>query len=181
MKQLKLIGKIAFYVFFAAVLLLVIGLAMAKFSNQVFFLGDRATVWILTDSMEDTIPAQSYIQIRKVDPDEIQVGDVITFYSDDPVLRGYLNTHRVVEISEDGATFITKGDAALSNDKYPARAEAVVGVYEKNLELLSVAGRIFQSPAGLICTFALLAAVTVFTLASGFSKKDKGGQGEKHP
>ena len=176
MKQLKLVGKIAFYVFFAAVLLLVIGLVAAKISNKVFFLGDRATVWILTDSMEDTIPAQSYIQIRKVDSSDIQVGDVITFYSDDPALSGHLNTHRVVEIAEDGATFITKGDANLAVDRYPARAEAVVGVYEKNLELLSMAGRIFQSPVGLFCTFALLVAITVFTFASGFSKKDKKSQ-----
>ena len=173
MKQIKLIGKIAFYVFFVAVLLLVVGLASAKISNKVFFLGNRATVWILTDSMEDTIPANSYIQIRKADPAEIQVGDVITFYSDDPTLRGYLNTHRVVEIAEDGATFITKGDANLVEDKYPVRAESVVGVYEKNLGALSAVGRIFQSPVGLLCVFVLLAVVTVFSFTSGFSKKGK--------
>ena len=173
MKQLKLIGKIAFYLFFAAVLLLVIGLAAARISNKVFFLGNRATVWIMTDSMEDSIPAQSYIRIRKADPPEIQVGDVITFYSDDPVLEGHLNTHRVVEIAEDGTTFITKGDANYINDKYPVRADAVVGVYEKNLPLLTSAGRVFQSPAGLVCVFALLAVVTIITFASGSSKKGK--------
>lgn len=176
MKQCKLIGKIVFYVFFAAVLLLVIGLAAAKISNKVFFLGNRATVWILTDSMEDSIPAKSYIAIRKADPSEIEVGDVITFYSDDPALRGYLNTHRVVEVSEDGATFITKGDANIANDKYPARAEAVVGVYEGNLTLLTSVGRIFQSPVGLFCMFGLLAVVTFLTFFFGSSKKGKKGQ-----
>lgn len=173
MKQLKIIGKFAFYIFFAVVLLLVIGLAVAKISNKVFFLGNRATVWIMTDSMEDSIPAKSYIRIRKVDPSEIQEGDVITFYSDDPALKGYLNTHRVVEIVEDGTAFITKGDANLANDRYPARAEAVVGVYEKNLPLLSSVGRVFQSPVGLFAVFALLAVITIVTFTGGFSKKDK--------
>lgn len=176
MKRLKLIGKIAFYVFFVAVLLLVLSMAVAKINNKVFFVGNRAAVWILTDSMEDSIPAKSYIQIRKVDPSEIQVGDVITFYSDDPILRGCLNTHRVVEIAEDGATFITKGDANFVNDVYPVRAESVVGVYEKKLVLLSSVGRMFQSPVGLICGFALLAAITVFSFAPGFSKKGKKNQ-----
>jgi signal peptidase len=171
MNKAKLFGKILFYIFFFAVLLLVVGLLFSKINNRVFFLGNRSTLWVMTDSMEDQIPARSYILIRKADPSEIQVGDVITYYSDDPVLQGHLNTHRVVEIQDGGRTFITKGDANLVNDKYPARADAVVGVYEKNLDFLSTLGRWFQSPMGLICIFALLAVVLLFTYCSDFMKK----------
>ena len=186
MKKAKLFGKILFYTFFFAVLLLVIGMVAAKMSNKVFYLFNRATVWVMTDSMEDQIPEQSYILIRKAEPSEIKKGDVITYYSDDPTLRGHLNTHRVVEVVDGGKSFITKGDANFTDDTYPARAEAVVGVYEKNLVLLSAVGRLFQSPVGLLCIFILLAFVIVFTFASDSLKpllkkraKEKGTQEEK--
>ena len=178
MKKAKLLGKILFYIFFFAVLLVVVGMLFSKINNRVFFLGNRATLWVMTDSMEDQIPAQSYILIRKADPSDIHVDEVITFYSDDPALQGHLNTHRVVEIQDDGR-FITKGDANLTNDSYPVRAEAVVGVYVKNLDFLTKAGRWFQSPAGLISIFVLLAVVTLFTYCSEPLKKLFGKKSEE--
>jgi signal peptidase len=170
-KKVKLIGKIIFYIIFGAVLLLVIGMFISKISNRVFFLGDRATIWVMTDSMEEAIPEQSYIRIRKVDPSEIKVGDVITFYSDDPALKGNLNTHRVVELAEDGRSFVTKGDHNVAVDKYPAKADAVVGVYEKNLSVMTVIGRFLQSKIALLCILVLLAALTVYSFAGDSLKK----------
>ena len=164
-KKAKLIGKISFYTVFVAVLILVIGMMFCKMSNRVFFVGGRSTVWVLTDSMEDTIPAQSYILIRKAQASDVREGDVITFYSDDPALQGHMNTHRVVEIADGGRTFITKGDNALSNDPYPVRAEAVVGIYERNLALLSVAGRFIQSPAGLLVILIVIALLIIYSFA----------------
>lgn len=173
-KGIKLFGKILFYTFFVAVLLLVVGMFISKISNRVFFIGNRATIWVMSDSMEDQIPEQSYIVIRKADAADVKVGEVITFYSDDPVLQGQLNTHRVVEISDDGSRyFTTKGDNNLVEDKYPVRAEAVVGVYEKNLELLSVAGRIFQSKIGLVVILVIMAALTFYSFGSDLFKKQK--------
>lgn len=172
-KGIKLFGKILFYTFFVAVLLLVVGMFISKISNRVFFIGNRATIWVMSDSMEDQIPEQSYIVIRKADAADVKVGEVITFYSDDPVLQGQLNTHRVVEISDDGRYFTTKGDNNLVEDKYPVRAEAVVGVYEKNLELLSVAGRIFQSKIGLVVILVIMAALTFYSFGSDLFKKQK--------
>lgn len=170
-KKAKLVGKILFYIVFAAVLLLVVGMAIAKVSNRVFFLGDRAAIWVMTDSMEDQIPEKSYIRIQKIDPGEIQVGDVITFYSDDPTIRGQLNTHRVVEIVDGGASFITKGDVNLTNDKYAVKADAVVGRYEKNLPVMSFVGRAFQSPIGLFCILILMAVLIFFSFAGDTLKK----------
>ena len=165
-KTVKLIGKILFYVVFVAVLLLVIGMAIAKMSNKVFFIGDRATIWVMTDSMEDTIPAQSYIQIRKVNASDIKKNDIITFYSDDPSLQGHLNTHRVVEVIDGGDKFVTMGDNTLAEDKYPARAEAVVGVYEKNLKGLTAIGRLFLSKSGLIIVLILITVLMAVSFMS---------------
>ena len=170
-KKVKLVGKILFYTVFVATLLLVVGMAISKMSNRVFFVANRSTIWVMTDSMEDQIPARSYIQIRKVEPSQVEVGDVITFYSDDPVLKGQLNTHRVIEIAEDGRSFITKGDDNPGNDKYPARADAVVGVYEKNLPALTIVGRAMQSRAGLICVLVLMTVLITVGFAGDSFKK----------
>ena len=172
-KGIKLFGKILFYIFFVAVLLLVVGMFISKISNRVFFVGNRATIWVMSDSMEEKIPEKSYIVIRKADAADVKVGEIITFYSDDPVLQGQLNTHRVVKISDDGRYFTTKGDNNLTEDKYPVRAEAVVGVYEKNLDWLSVAGRVFQSKIGLVVILVIMAALTLYSFASDLFKKQK--------
>ena len=170
-KKVKLIGKILFYTVFVAVFLLVIGMIISKMNNRVFFVANRSTIWVMTDSMEDQIPERSYIQIRKITPSEIQVGDIITFYSDDPMLKGQLNTHRVVEIAEDGKSYVTRGDNNIGDDKYPARADAVVGVYEKNLPLVSVVGRAVQSRTGLICIFVLMIVLITVSFAGDSFKK----------
>ena len=170
-KKLKLIGKIAFYTVFVVVLLLVIGMFISKISNRVFFVGDKATVWVMTDSMETQIPEQSYVLIQKVDPADIKENNIITFYSDDPSLKGNLNTHRVLEVSEDGKTFVTKGDKNIGPDQYPARADAVVGIYVKNLDTLSFFGRIIQSPIGLLLILILTAVLTFYSFCWDSLKK----------
>ncbi len=171
-KTVRLGGKIVFYIVFILIFLLVAGMMISKISNRVFFVGNRATIWVMTNSMEDQIPARSYILIRKVeDPAQIQAGDVITFYSDDPVLQGHLNTHRVVDITEDGSAFITKGDDNLGNDRYPARAESVVGIYEKNLTVLTAIGRVAQSKIGLLCIVILMVAWIAVSFAGDSLKK----------
>lgn len=164
-KKGKLFAKILFYIVFFAVLLLVIGMVISRVSNRLFFVLNRSTVWVVSDSMEDEIPERSYIQIRKADASEVEVGDVITFYSDDPALRGHLNTHRVVEILDGGKAFLTRGDNNLGNDQYPARAESVVGIYEKTMPVMTVAGRFFQSKIGFFCIILLTVLVSVVSLA----------------
>ena len=110
----------------------------------------------MTPSMEPTIPERSYILVEKADPDSIIVGDVIMFRSEDPALNGANNTHRVVEISEDKKSFTTKGDANTVADSEPAKAENVIGVYVKNLPVLSAVGRFLFSGIGMIITMTLI-------------------------
>lgn len=95
---------------------------------------------VATGSMEPTIPTNSLIIVRKTDPADVQVGDVICFYSTDPKIYGKPNTHRVVEIQKDGGelTFITKGDASVLQDTYPVLADSLVGVYLKHIQVSKV-------------------------------------------
>ena len=158
---LRLVSKIAFYSIFVIVLALVAMLFISKFTGKVFFVGNRTAVWILTDSMDDTIPPQTYILIEKADPSDVKKDDIITFYSDDPVLGGSLNTHRVLEVIDGGKEFVTKGDHNLAEDKYTAKGDKLVGVYVDDIPLLTALGRFFAKPYGLGVTIGLIILLSV--------------------
>ena len=84
---------------------------------------------VMTGSMEPEIREDSLLVVKKTPPEDIVPGDVISFFSPDPMLEGAVNTHRVVRIEkENGRTqFITKGDANVIEDTYPVDASALVG------------------------------------------------------
>lgn len=157
-KKIKRIFKRASDALLSLVILaLTLTIALSVYSkvtgNRVF---QTSVLWVLTDSMEDAIPARSYILVKAVDPRDIQVGDIITFYSRDPAIAGSLNSHRVVEILGDHEEFRTKGDNNLAADAYTVPASDVVARYVRNLPALTVFGRLFATTGGLIVTLLLI-------------------------
>ena len=86
---------------------------------------------VISGSMEPMIESGSYIIIKEVSPSSLQVGDVITFVSEEPAIYGMYNTHRIYDICKDTYTgetlYITKGDAYEETDAYPVTEEQIVG------------------------------------------------------
>lgn len=84
---------------------------------------------VMTGSMEPEIREDSLLVVKKIPPEEIAPGDVISFFSPDPMLEGAVNTHRVVRVEKENGRiqFITKGDANVIEDTYPVDASALVG------------------------------------------------------
>lgn len=84
---------------------------------------------VMTGSMEPEIREDSLLVVEKTPPEDIEPGDVISFFSPDPMLEGAVNTHRVVRIEKENGRirFITKGDANVIEDTYPTDASALVG------------------------------------------------------
>lgn len=120
-----------------ALLVCIIG---AKLRGEVPKIFGYSVMQIVSGSMEPDIPTGSYILIKEIPPEDVAVGDVITFFSDDPRIYGYPNTHRVVEapiMGEDGLVFVTQGDANDAHDPVPARADALIGVHVKTLSGLT--------------------------------------------
>ncbi len=106
---------------------------MAGQGKVPYIFGHRV-MQVISDSMRPTISAETCIVIEKVnDISEIQVGDVITFISEDPRIEGFHNTHRVNDIITDAETgeilFQTKGDAYETPDALLVSYEQVVGRY----------------------------------------------------
>lgn len=84
---------------------------------------------VVTGSMEPQIPVDSLILVKREEASDLQVGEVISFYSRDPSLLGEVNTHRIVEIHENegSLSFTTKGDANNIVDRYDTREEDLLG------------------------------------------------------
>lgn len=84
---------------------------------------------VMTGSMEPEIREDSLLLVQKTPPEDIAPGDVISFFSPDPMLEGAVNTHRVVRVEKENGRiqFITKGDANVIEDTYPVDASALVG------------------------------------------------------
>ena len=86
---------------------------------------------VLTDSMYPVIKSGDLIICHTVEPEEIQVGDVIAFF--DPAGNGTtIVTHRVLEVTEQAGqtAWRTKGDNNNTEDRLPVPADKLVAVYE---------------------------------------------------
>ena len=137
---------------------------------------------VMTGSMEPEIREDSLLVVKKTPSEDIVPGDVISFFSPDPMLEGAVNTHRVVRIEkENGRTqFITKGDANVIEDTYPTDASALVGrvVFQsyglgKTVSLLAnplVFGIIILLPLLVILLMNLYRAVRI---AADIAKKEE--------
>lgn len=98
-------------------------------AGEVPSLGNCSFMRTLTGSMEPAIPVHSFIVTEVVDPESLQVGDIITFRSTESKLEGALNTHRITSVYEESGQlmFHTKGDANAVEDSEPVSSINVVG------------------------------------------------------
>lgn len=111
-------------------------------------LGGYTVFRITTGSMKPTYDIDTLILVKETDPAEIQVGDVISFYSADPALGGSVNTHRVTEVEQDGEhwNYTTKGDANNTVDQYKTDADALIGKVVASSLLLGKTARLVSNP-----------------------------------
>lgn len=146
------------------ILLLAVILIARNAKGEVTFLFGKSLIWVRTASMEPGIEAGSYILVERVRTENIEVGDIITFRSDDPAILGQLNTHRVTEILDGGTSFRTKGDNNPAADGYPVPADHVVARYVRNLAGLTGIGRAVFA-RNIFPTILLILSAAVFVCA----------------
>ena len=103
---------------------------------------------ITTGSMEPTYGIDTMIVVKKIDPSEIKVEDVISFYSSDPALDGAVNTHRVTAVRREGDQWVytTRGDANNVDDTYEAYSRYLVGKVVGSSVLIGKLSRLAANP-----------------------------------
>lgn len=128
--------KISWWVVFALLFLLCLTVISAKLKGEVPRVFGYSVIKVATPSMEETIPTNTYILIKKTQPKNVNEEDIICFYSDDPKIYGYPNTHRVIGVNfENGKyEFVTKGDANGMQDSVTAKGDKLIGKYVKTLK-----------------------------------------------
>lgn len=106
---------------------------------------------VKTGSMLPDYEIGTIVITKNVDANDLQVGDVISFYSLDKDISGEVNTHRIEKIEHGGDDnapyFTTKGDNNTQVDKQKVWPSQIVGKVVYNLGTVSgsVIG-IFQNP-----------------------------------
>ena len=126
---------------------------------------------IQTDSMSPFFEAGDLVIDKAVtDVSELQVGDVITFWT---IIEGerVLNTHRIVEIvdADTYIYFVTKGDNNSSEDALTVHQSEVVGKYQTKISGLGSVLDFLQTSKGFFCIIVLpVVAFFIYYLVNFF-------------
>jgi signal peptidase len=110
------------------------------------FLGYKPFI-VLSGSMEPEIMAGDLIVTREVAPENVKVGDVISFRVENDIMV----SHRVTEIkTEGGLSFVTKGDANVGMDATSVLPEKIEGLYIWRGAGLGRFALFLQTPIGML-------------------------------
>lgn len=142
MKRVKsIIRDIVFVIFVLAIC----GVIFMLSTGRHISIGGYQVLRVITSSMEPAISENTCILIKDVPVEQLKVGDIITFFSDDPDIQGYYNTHRIQEIVvENGETiYITKGDSNMEQDTYPVHQDQIAGIFVKEITGGKIIGKLF--------------------------------------
>ena len=84
---------------------------------------------IASSSMKPNLNVGDAVIVIKVKPEEIKIGDIISYNKVIPYSSSNIITHRVVEINKNGEFYIfkTKGDANNEIDKFDITYKEIIG------------------------------------------------------
>jgi signal peptidase len=170
----------------AAVLVLLLAVALVVIGLPALVGGSAMTV--LTPSMEPRLPPGTLVVIRPTAPDDIRVGDVVTYQIRSG--EAAVVSHRVVSKTyQDGElTFVTKGDNNADDDPEPVQTVQIRGKLWYSLPWLGWVNHILNGPhrpvvlavaAGGLFLYA--AGVVVSGLRERVRRSARNGSGDAQP
>jgi|GEM_PF-3001984 len=134
----------ALWIFVTVFAVVIIYAAMIADSHSVF--GHRLYI-IETGSMEPKISVGELIIVKDVKKSDLKIGDIITFTSNDPEIRGKNNTHKIERIDpKDDSVFYTRGEANPLEDKYPVNFSDIKGKVIYHSAFFGSVIRFFMNP-----------------------------------
>lgn len=137
------------YLAFIVMVLLVVA---AGFTYTAPHFGWRVDA-VLSGSMEPQVMTGSMVVTRPLEPEAIEVGDIITFRQ--PMADENLVTHRVIGIGQNSTFYFeTRGDACDKPDPFTVPARNLVGKVSFHAPYWGYATEFLKTPVGFI--FALV-------------------------
>lgn len=122
----------------------------------VFLVGSRVLGFrvfnVLSGSMEPKYSVGDLLFVQQVDPNEVKVGDPITFVLNENLV---VATHRVIKVDAANHHFYTKGDANDIPDASPVHFNNLIGVPRFAVPLLGYVSDFVQNPPGMYISIAV--------------------------
>lgn len=114
-KVLNIIFTILKVLCLALLIIIILALAMQRFSNNEMAVGGYRVFNVITESMVPTYQVGDVLIVKNINSNELKVGDDVTYIGKEGNFTGRIVTHRIIEIeeTEDGNIFHTKG---IAND-----------------------------------------------------------------
>ncbi len=120
---------------------------------------------VLSGSMEPSYPVGSLVYVKRVDPQKLKTGQVITFLLDADTVA----THRITEVVRDESDppvlrFRTKGDANAVEDGGLVHYKNVIGTPVLTIPLLGYVISYIQHPPGIYVAVSVGAALLLLVI-----------------
>lgn len=122
------------------------------------------------------LSVDTLLLVKNTPPEDIKVGDVISFYSTDPALEGAVNTHRVTAIQQENGEYIytTRGDANNAEDPYDTPDRYLLGKTVYASVILGKISRLVSNPLIFIPVILIpLAVILISNLVKTISLAKK--------
>lgn len=159
---LNILSVFGYVLLICAIITLCYFIISNKMKNRVPVFGGYSYLYVVSDSMEDTLSVGEGILVKKTAPADIKEGDIISYYftlTEIQAQRLGINkkevviTHRVAEITKDTngkLFFVTKGDNNTEADDWFVPAENVIGVLDESYPVVLKILSFFNNPLGMI-------------------------------
>lgn len=168
--------KIVWNVISTIIVVLVVLLAVALVGVRLFGVQTYA---VISGSMEPEYPVGSLLYVQSVDPDDLKVGDPITFMLNEDTVA----THRIIEIlpdeENDVLRFRTKGDANKDVDGTPVHQNNIIGKPMFAVPYLGYFASFIQNPPGLYLAIGAAAVLIILVFLPDLLKDDKKDKNKK--
>ena len=186
MKKLKENKVLKFIVGTIKALMLVVAIAfillvcLQRFSNNnVTFFGYRLFA-VVTDSMEPKYNVGDVLLSKDVEPEEVEVGDAISYLGTKYNFRGKIITHQVVSIDKDEKgklLYHTKGINNLVEDPV-VHEEQLLGIIVHKFWLLTLVYNCVSKPWGvyvfiIVPIFFIIGSELIYSLLERDEKRRK--------
>ncbi len=146
-RKLKLLGNILYILLFIIVVLMLVIVILQRATNNTVTIGGYRLFSVATGSMVPVYNVGDVLISKEIKPEDIKVGDDITYVGEKNSFKGKTVTHRVISIEkkEDGNyKIITKG---VANDEQDPEIDQtqIYGKIIYKIKILSFLDRMLKN------------------------------------
>lgn len=126
---------------------------------------------VLSGSMEPTYKVGSVIYVKDVEPNDLKIGDPITFKLTDNTIA----THRIIEIKEENnqKKFYTQGDANKLPDENPVLGNEIIGKPIFTIPFLGYIAHFMQTTSGMYITIGVSISLIIIVVIIDMITEEK--------